>query len=59
MHVKKTYSNGDEDGSSKGRKSMFKSMREMPIKNHLMCMMETTDIETDVTKYDIGGYQAY
>ena len=52
----KTYSNGDEDGSSKGRKSKFKSMREMPIKHDLMWMMETTDVETDVTKYDMDNH---
>ena len=55
----KTCSNGDEDGSSKGRKSKLKSTREMPIKHDLMWMMETTDVETDVTKYDMDNHGPY
>ena len=52
----KTYSNGDEDGLSKGRESKLKSMREMPIEHDLMWMMETAGVETDVTKYDIDNH---
>jgi len=62
----KAYSNDDGEGPSKGlgdvcmgRKSKLKSMGEMPIKNHLMWMKESTNVESDVTKYDMDSHGPY